>query len=380
MSGFETRAIHVGQQPDKASGAVVPPISISTTFAQPEVGTFVAGYDYSRAGNPTRTSFEQALASLENAGHGAAFASGLAAADAALRTLRPGDHLVIPHDAYGGTFRLINTIHVNAGIEWSAADIGDAESLAAAWRPNTKMLWVETPTNPALSIVDIAAAAGFAHERNALLVVDNTFATPYLQLPLDLGADVVLHSTTKYIGGHSDVIGGFLATNNSELAENFAFQQKASGAVPSPFDCYLALRGLKTLAVRMERHCDNAEAVIELLDSHPAVSKVLYPTHDAHPRSDVARKQMSRGGGMVSFLAAGGLESALEIVKHTELFTLAESLGGVESLIEHPGQMTHASVAGSQLEVDDSLVRISVGIETDEDLVADLRQALDAAN
>ncbi len=377
-NGFETRAIHVGQDPDPVTGAVVPPISVTTTFAQPEVGVYPAGYDYARAGNPTRTSLEVQLASLEGANHGYSFASGLAAMDALFRTLKPGEHMIIPNDVYGGTYRLIAKIHEPQGLQFTPADLQDLDALAAAWQDNTKMILVETPTNPSLSIVDIEAVAAFAHERGALCVVDNTFATPYLQQPIALGADVVVHSTTKYLGGHSDVTGGFLALNDDELGEQMQFMQKAAGAVPGPFDCYLTIRGIKTLAVRMQRHCENATTIAELLSSHNAVGNVLYPGLSTHPNHDVATKQMRAYGGMVSFTLRGGLDAALDVVKKTKLFTLAESLGAVESLIEHPGQMTHASAAGSPVEVDNSLVRISVGIETIDDLVADLTQALDA--
>jgi cystathionine gamma-synthase len=375
---FETRAIHAGQDPDPATGAVVPPISLATTFAQHAVGKH-QGYEYARSGNPTRDALETCVASLENARHGLAFASGLAAEDAILRTLDPGDHVIIPTDAYGGTFRLVARVHERHGLAWTAADIDDPDALAAAWRDETRLVWVESPTNPALSIVDIAKVAALAHERNARVAVDNTFATPFLQQPLALGADVSLHSSTKYLGGHSDVVGGFAAISDAELADEVRYLQNAMGAVPSPFDCYLVLRGVKTLAVRMERHCANARAVVAVLAEHPAVERVLYPGLAEHPGHDVARRQMSDFGGMVSFLAANGEDAALDIVARTRLFTLAESLGAVESLIEHPARMTHASAAGSPLEVDPALVRLSVGIEAADDLVADLAQALDGA-
>lgn len=374
---FETRAIHVGQEPDHATGAVVPPISLSTTFVQDAVGKH-RGYEYARSANPTRTALETCVASLENARHGLAFASGLAAEDAILRTLDPGDHVIIPTDAYGGTFRLIARVHERHGLAWTAADLDDPDALAAAWREETKLVWIESPTNPALSIVDIERVASFAHERGARVVVDNTFATPYLQQPLALGADVSLHSSTKYLGGHSDVVGGFAAIDDAELADEVRYLQNAMGAVPSPFDCYLVLRGVKTLAVRMDRHCANARAIVQMLEGHDAVARVLYPGMPAHPGHSVARRQMRDFGGMVSFLAARGEDAALDVVARTRLFTLAESLGAVESLIEHPGRMTHASAAGSPLEVDPALVRLSVGIEAADDLVADLAQALDA--
>jgi cystathionine gamma-synthase len=369
--GFETRAIHAGQEPDATTGAVVPPITLATTYAQDAVGKH-RGYEYSRSANPTRTALETCVASLEGARHGLGFASGLAAEDAILRTLDPGDHVVLPDDAYGGTFRLVARVHEPHGIAWTACDLRDPAALEAAWEPETRVVWIETPTNPTLSTVDIAAVAAFAHARDARVVVDNTFATPYLQQPLALGADVSVHSSTKYLGGHSDVVGGFIAVNDAELADELRFLQNAMGAVPSPFDCYLVLRGVKTLALRMREHCTNAQAVVRLLRAHDAVAHVYYP--DA---SEVARRQMRDFGGMVSFLA-NDEDSALEVVTRTRLFTLAESLGAVESLIEHPARMTHASAAGSPLEVDPRLVRLSVGIESQADLLADLQQALDA--
>ena len=376
---FETRAIHAGQAPDPTTGAVVPPISLATTFAQEAVGKH-QGYEYARSANPTRDALETCVASLENARHGLAFASGLAAEDAILRTLDPGDHVIIPTDAYGGTFRLVARVHERHGLAWTAADIDDPAALEAAWRDETRLVWIESPTNPALSIIDIARVAELAHERNARVAVDNTFATPYLQQPLALGADVSLHSSTKYLGGHSDVVGGFAAISDAELADEVRYLQNAMGAVPSPFDCYLVLRGVKTLAVRMERHCANARAVVQMLSEHPAVARVLYPGLPGHPGHEVARRQMRDFGGMVSFLAASGEDAALDIVARTRLFTLAESLGAVESLIEHPARMTHASAAGSPLEVDPALVRLSVGIEAADDLVGDLAQALDAVS
>ena len=374
--GFSTRAIHVGQAPDATTGAVVVPIYQSSTFAQDVVGQTRAGYDYSRAGNPTRTALEQALASLERGRSAHAFASGMAAADTAIRAmLRPGDHLIIPDDAYGGSFRLIDKICVPWGLTYSAVPIADVDAVRQAVRPNTRMIWCETPTNPLLSIADIYGLAEIAHDHGAKLVVDNTFASPYLQQPLVLGADVVLHSTTKYIGGHSDIIGGALVTADVDLGEAFAFHAKSMGGVAGPFDCWLALRGLKTLAVRMERHCDNAEAVAELLQSHSRVARVYYPGLDAHPGHDVAAGQMLRYGGMVSFQVLGGREEAVKICSRTRLI-LAESLGGIESLIEHPALMTHASVTGSTLEVPDDLIRLSVGIEDIDDLLTDLSDAL----
>jgi cystathionine gamma-synthase len=372
---FETKAIHVGQPPDPSSGAVVTPISLSTTFAQHGVGGHL-GYEYSRSGNPTRSALEACVASLEGAAHGLAFASGLAAEDNVLRLLRPGQRVVLGNDAYGGTYRLIAKVHAPVGLQWTAADLTDVDALAANWRDDTAMVWLETPTNPLLTCLDIEAIAAVAHERGALVVVDNTFATPYLQQPLRHGADIVVHSATKYLGGHSDVVGGFAATNDGELAERLRYTQNAAGAVPAPFDCYLVLRGVKTLAVRMDRHSANARAVVDLLLGHPAVERVLYPQLPDHPGHAAAAKQMRDYGGMVSFTLRGGEEAALRVVAATELFTLAESLGAVESLIEHPGQMTHASAAGSPLEVPANLIRLSVGIESATDLVADLTQAL----
>ncbi|MBC3190111.1 cystathionine gamma-synthase [Pseudonocardia sp. C8] len=378
MQGFSTRAIHAGQDPDPTTGAVTTSIHTSSTYAQDGVGGTRGGYEYSRSANPTRTALQECLAALEGGRHAVAFGSGMGATDTLLRILcGPGDHLVIPHDAYGGTFRLIDKVLSGFGVEYTPVDLGDLDALRAALRPTTKVVWSETPTNPLLGIADIGALATVAHEAGARLVVDNTFASPYLQTPLALGADVVVHSTTKYIGGHSDVVGGALVTDDDELAERALFTQNSVGSVPGPFDAWLTLRGAKTLAVRMERHCDNAERVAELLTAHPAVSSVLYPGLPGHPGHEIAAKQMRRFGGMVSFLAAGGREAALQICAGTTLFTLAESLGGVESLIEHPGQMTHASTAGSMLEVPDNLVRLSVGIEDADDLLDDLRTALD---
>jgi len=374
--GFETRAIHAGQPPDASTGAIVPPISLATTFAQHAVGRH-RGYEYSRSANPTRDALEHCVASLEGSHHGVAFASGLAAEDALLRTLDPGDHVIIPSDAYGGTFRLVARVHERHGIGWTAVDLREPGALAAAWRDETRLVWVETPTNPTLSIVDVEQVASFAHGLDARVVVDNTFATPFLQQPLALGADASVHSSTKYLGGHSDVVGGFVAVSDPDLADEVRFLQNAMGAVPSPFDCYLVLRGVKTLAVRMERHCANARLVVDMLRGHDAVARVLYPGLADHPGHDVAARQMRDFGGMVSFLAAGGEEAALDLVTRTRLFTLAESLGAVESLIEHPARMTHASAAGSPLEVDRALVRLSVGIESGGDLVADLARALD---
>lgn len=374
--GFETRAIRAGQPHDPTSGAVVTPISLATTFVQESVGVH-RGYEYGRTGNPTRSALQACLASLEGAAHGLAFGSGMAAEDTLLRTLSPGDHIVLGNDAYGGTFRLISAVLAPMGIEWSAVDLTDPVALAGTMRPSTRVVWAETPTNPLLTVIDLAAVAEIAHAGGARFVVDNTFATPYLQQPLSLGADVVVHSTTKYCGGHSDVVGGFLALNDDALADRLAYLQNAIGAVGSPFDNYLTLRGLKTLAVRMDRHCDNAEAVVEFLVGRPEVAEVRYPGLPDHPGHDAAARQMRRFGGMVSFRVAGGRDAAMRLAASTRVFSLAESLGAVESLIEHPGAMTHASAAGSPLEVPDDLIRLSVGIESVDDLLGDLADAFD---
>jgi cystathionine gamma-synthase len=375
--GFSTRAIHAGQDPDPTTGSVIVPIHATSTFAQDGVGGLREGYEYARTGNPTRTALETCLAALEGGRHGLAFASGMATTDALLRaTLRPGDHLVISDDAYGGTFRLVDKVLRHWGVSHTVVALSDLDAVRAALRSNTRLIWSESPTNPLLGIADIPALAQLAHGIGARLVVDNTFASPYLQTPLSMGADVVVHSTTKYIGGHSDVIGGALVTSDGELAEALAFLQNGAGAVPSPFDAWLTLRGIKTLAVRMERHCDNAERVVEALRAHPRVTDVFYPGLPDHPGHEVAAKQMRRFGGIVSFTVAGGEQAAVDVCGRTRLFTLAESLGGVESLIEHPGRMTHVSVAGSALEVPADLIRLSVGIEDAADLVADLLTAL----
>jgi len=376
--GFDTLAIHAGQEPDATTGAVVPPIYQVSTYKQDGVGGLRGGYEYSRSANPTRTALEECLAALEAGRRGLAFASGLAAEDCLLRTVcRPGNHVVVPNDAYGGTYRLFAKVLERWGLAYTSVDLGDLDAVYAALRPgDTKLLWVETPTNPLLNVADIAALAAVAHDADALLAVDNTFASPYLQQPLTLGADVVMHSTTKYMGGHSDVVGGALVVADAALGEELTFNQNAMGGVPGPFDCWLVLRGLRTLGVRMDRHCANAERVVELLQAHPAVSRVLYPGLPDHPGHEAAAKQMKAYGGMVSFLVRGGEQAAINVCNRTKLFTLAESLGGVESLIEHPGRMTHASAAGSPLEVPGDLVRLSVGIETVDDLLADLTRAL----
>ncbi|MFJ9953569.1 cystathionine gamma-synthase [Kitasatospora sp. NPDC091207] len=375
--GFETLAIHAGQEADPQTGAVVTPIYQVSTYKQDGVGGLRGGYEYSRSANPTRTALEECLAALEGGARGLAFASGLAAEDTLLRTiLKPGDHIVIPNDAYGGTFRLFAKVLTRWGVEFSVANTQDLSTVREALRPNTRAVWVETPSNPLLGITDLTALAEIAHGAGALLVVDNTFASPYLQQPIALGADAVVHSTTKYMGGHSDVVGGALVLAEAGLGEEVAYHQNAMGAVSGPFDAWLVLRGIKTLGVRMDRHSSNAEKVAELLAGHPKVSQVLYPGLPEHPGHDIAAKQMKAFGGMVSFRVNGGEEAAVEVCNRARLFTLGESLGGVESLIEHPGRMTHASVAGSALEVPADLVRVSVGIESIDDLLADLQQAL----
>ena len=377
-AGFETLAIHAGQEPDPQTGAVVPPIYQVSTYKQDGVGGLRDGYEYSRSANPTRLALEECLAALEDGQRALAFASGMAAEDCLLRAVcAPGDHVVIPDDAYGGTFRLMARVFADWGVSHRPVRLSDIAAVrdALAERP-ARVLWAETPTNPLLSIADIAALADVAHQSGALLVVDNTFASPYLQQPLALGADAVVHSTTKYLGGHSDVIGGAVVVADPALGERLAFLQNATGGVAGPFDAWLTLRGVKTLAIRMDQHCRNAARVADMLASHPAVTQVHYPGLPAHPGHEVAAKQMRDFGGMVSFRVRGGAEAAVEACGRTRLFTLGESLGGVESLVEHPGRMTHASAAGSPLEVPDDLIRLSVGIETGEDLLEDLRQAL----
>jgi cystathionine gamma-synthase len=379
--GLDTLAIHAGQQPDPATGAVNVPIYATSTYAQDGVGSLRAGlgsgYDYSRSGNPTRTALQVCLAALEGAAHAFAFASGMAAQDTLLRALlEPGDHVVIPDDAYGGTYRLFARVLARWGVRVTPVPLDDLCAVEAALEARTRLVWAETPTNPLLTVADIAGLADVAHRGGARLVVDNTFATPALQRPLQLGADVVLHSTTKYLGGHSDVVGGAVVVDDADLAETLAFHQNAMGAVPGPFDAFLTLRGIKTLGVRMARHCDNAEAVVAMLGEHPRVEQVLFPGLPGHRGHEVAGRQMSRFGAMVSFRVTGGASAAASVCARTRVFTLAESLGGVESLIELPGQMTHASVAGSPLEVPADLVRLSVGIESVQDLIDDLRWAL----
>jgi cystathionine gamma-synthase len=378
---LETLAIHAGQEPDPTTGAVITPIYATSTYAQTAVGEH-AGFEYSRTGNPTRTALETCLAALEGGGRALAFASGMAAEDTLLRTVcGPGDHAVIPNDAYGGTYRLFARVLERWGLQWTPADISDVAAVRAAVRDNTRIVWCETPTNPLLNVGDIRALADVAHDAGALLAVDNTFATPALQQPLALGADVVVHSMTKYLGGHSDTVAGALVVGTdaaaAELGDRLGFHQNSMGAVCGPFDAWLVLRGLKTLGVRMQRHCANARALADLLAEHPAVERVIYPGRPEHPGHAMATSQMRDFGGMISFTVQGGAAAALDVVARTRVFTLAESLGGVESLIEHPGQMTHASAAGSPLEVPADLIRLSVGIEHVDDLAADLRQALE---
>jgi cystathionine gamma-synthase len=378
MSGFNTRAVHAGQEPDALTGAVIPPIHLSSTYAQDGVGNLRAGYEYSRSGNPTRDNLQDSLAALEGGHRAFSFASGLAAEDVLIRTVvRPGDHIVLGNDAYGGTYRLINGVFGEWNIGHTATDLGDlagARDVIHAKHP--KIVWVETPSNPLLKIVDISGLAEIAHEVGAILVVDNTFATPALQQPLSLGADVVIHSTTKYIGGHSDVVGGALIMKDNTWADKIAYLHNAAGAVSGPFDAYLTSRGIKTLGIRMKQHSSNAQTIAEALVTHPTIEEVYYPGLPSHPGHDIAAQQMSLFGGMLSVRVKGGQKAALDFVANTKLFTLAESLGGVESLIEYPYSMTHASVAGTELEVPDNLVRLSVGIEDVEDLLADITTAL----
>lgn len=385
---FDTLTIHAGQPPDPATGAIMVPIYQTSTYVQEELGKH-KGYEYSRTGNPTRTALEVCLAVLEGVGlgqatYGLAFASGMAAIDTVLRLVGPGEHVLVGDDVYGGTYRLFQRVLAAYGLAFDYVDMGDLDAVAAAVRPETRLLWLETPTNPLLKIADIAAIAELVRQRERsggfrqrlYIAVDNTFATPYLQRPLALGADIVVHSTTKYLGGHSDVVGGAVVTTDAQVYERLKFLQNAVGAVPGPMDCWLVLRGIKTLSLRMERHCANARRIAAMLAEHPAVERVLYPGLPTHPGHEVARRQMRDFGGMISFIVKGGLEAAKRVVTRTKLFALAESLGGVESLIELPALMTHASVADSPLRVEAGLIRLSVGIEDGEDLLDDLRQAL----
>ncbi|MBV6465515.1 MAG: Cystathionine gamma-synthase [Anaerolineales bacterium] len=375
---FETLAIHAGQEPDPNNGAVMTPVYFTSTYKQDGVGRPRQGYEYSRTMNPTRKALQDCLAALEGGNFGLAFASGLAATDTVLRLLDSGAHVLAGNDVYGGTFRLFDKVLRRFSLDFTFADTTDPESVADALTPSTRLVWLETPTNPLMRVTDIRAVAEIVHSHpnRPLLAVDNTFATPYLQRPLELGADIVVHSMTKYLSGHSDVVGGAIVVKDKDLAERLYFLQNAVGAILGPMDSFLVLRGIKTLPLRMERHAENAAAIAGFLAAHPKVEKVYYPYHESHPQNQLARRQMKNGGGMISFLVKGGHEAAVRLVESTELFALAESLGGVESLIEVPAAMTHLSVAGSQLDVDPSLVRLSVGIENVEDLLADLRQAL----
>jgi cystathionine beta-lyase/cystathionine gamma-synthase len=374
---FETLSVHAGQRPDPTTGAVMTPIYQTSTYAQDGVGK-PRGYEYSRTGNPTRTALEACLAALENGVHGLAFASGMAATDAVLRLFAPGDHVVAGNDVYGGTYRLFERVLRPYGLDFTYVDASDVNQVQSALQPHTRLIWLETPTNPLLSVCDIAAIAGIAraYASQPMVVVDNTFATPYLQRPIDLGANIVVHSTTKYLGGHSDVVGGAVVVNDPDLYQRLAFLQNAVGAVPGPMDCFLVLRGLKTLPVRMERHADNAARLAGFLAEHPKVKRVLYPFHPSHPQTEIARRQMLSGGGMISIVLHGGAQAARRMAESTHLFALAESLGGVESLIEVPAAMTHASTANSPIAVDPGLVRLSVGLEHVQDLIEDLSQSL----
>ncbi|HZJ24705.1 MAG TPA: cystathionine gamma-synthase [Anaerolineales bacterium] len=378
---FETLAIHAGQEPDPNNGAVMTPVYFTSTYMQDGVGKPRQGYEYSRTMNPTRKALQDCLAALEGGSHGLAFSSGLAATDTVLRLLSSDSHVLAGNDVYGGTFRLFDKVLRRFKLDFTFADTTDPESVAEALTPSTRLVWLESPTNPYLRITDIRAVAEIvhAHENNPILVVDNTFATPYLQRPLELGADIVVHSMTKYLGGHSDVVGGAVIVKDKELAEKLAFLQNAVGAVPGPMDCFLVLRGLKTLHLRMDRHAENAAAIVEFLEKHPKVESLIYPFRQNHPQHKIARHQMKNGGGMISFIMKGGREAAIRVAEATKIFTLAESLGGVESLIEVPAAMTHLSVAGSQLDVDPALVRLSVGIENKDDLIEDIKQALEQA-
>lgn len=377
-TAFETRAIHAGQDPDPATGAIITPIYQTSTFVQKAVGEH-QGYDYARTANPTRQALQDALASLEGGAWGLAYASGMAATQNVHYLLNPGDHILLTDDAYGGTHRFISKVWNRYGIDYTLVDMTDLDNVRAALRTNTRLVWAETPSNPYLKVIDIKGVADILNDHPAMFMVDNTFASPYLQNPLALGADLVLHSTTKYIGGHSDTVGGAVIGNDPDVFATMKFHQNAAGAVPGPFDVWLALRGIKTLAVRMERHSENAQAVAEFLVGHPAVERVFYPGLTDHPGHDVAKRQMRGYSGMVSFTVKGDVNTALEVARGTRIFQLAESLGGVESLIEHPGQMTHASVAGTGAEVEDTLIRLSVGIENRDDLLQDLEQALKVA-
>jgi len=380
MSEFETRAIHVAQDPDDRTGGVIPPIHMTTTHKQDGVGNLRNGFEYNRAANPTRSALQEALASLEGGRFAMSFSSGLAAEDAIIRgALKPGDHVILANDMYGGSYRLFAKVYQEWGIDFSIVELNDEVKLEAAFiAGRTKMVWIETPSNPMMTIFDIAKISAIAHKHNAITVVDNTFATPYLQRPLELGADVVFHSTTKYLGGHSDVLGGAVILNDGELAKKIEFIQFAVGAVSSPFDAWLTHRSIKTLALRMERHCFNAESVANYLVAQTdLISAVYYPGLEDHPGHEIAKKQMHGFGGMLSMKFVGGKAAALKFCESTHLFTLAESLGGVESLINYPAEMTHATANGTPLEVADDIVRLSVGVEHISDILADLSEALD---
>ncbi|MEB2333936.1 MAG: cystathionine gamma-synthase [Anaerolineaceae bacterium] len=378
---FETLAIHAGQEPDPNNGAVMTPVYLTSTYKQDGVGKPRQGYEYSRTLNPTRKALQDCLAALESGSFGLAFASGLAATNTVLQLLNAGDHVLAGNDVYGGAFRLFDKILRRFNLDFTFADTTDPESVAEALTPSTRLVWLETPTNPYLRITNIQAVAEIvhAHPNKPLLAVDNTFATPYLQRPLELGADIVVHSMTKYLGGHSDVVGGAAIVKDKELADRLYFLQNAVGAVPGPMDCFLVLRGIKTLPLRMERHYENATAIVEFLANHPKVEKIFYPYHTSHPQQKTAKHQMRNGGGMISFIVKGGRDAAVRVVEATKIFALAESLGGVESLIEVPAAMTHLSVVGSPLEVDPALIRLSVGIENKDDLIEDMQQALEKA-
>jgi len=375
---FESLAIHAGQEPDPKNGAVMTPIYQTSTYAQDGIGKTRQGYEYSRTKNPTRFALENCLAALEGGSYGLALSSGMAATDTVLRLISSGDHVLAGNDVYGGTFRLFDKVLTRFGMKFDFVNTTDPENVADSLTPQTRLVWLETPTNPLLGITDIRAVAEIvhAHPNHPLLVVDNTFATPYLQRPLELGADIVVHSMTKYLGGHSDTVGGAVIVKDKELYEKLAFLQNAVGAVPGPMDCFLVLRGIKTLPLRMERHAENAASLADYLAGHSKISRVFYPFHSSHPQVNIAKQQMKNGGGMISIIMKGGRDAAVKFAEATKLFTLAESLGGVESLIEVPAAMTHLSTAGSQLEVDPGLVRLSVGVEHKDDLLEDIEQAL----
>lgn len=380
--GFATRAIHAGQAPDPSTGAIMTPIYQTSTYVQSSPGEFIGNYDYSRSANPTRTALEANIASLESGQHGIAFSSGVASLAACIHLLKAGDHVLLCDDVYGGTFRMFNNVFNQLGIEFSRVDMTDLDATRAAMTNKTKLVWLETPTNPTLKVIDITAVAQIAHEGGALCVADNTFASPYLQNPLALGADIVSHSCTKYLGGHSDLVGGILVVNDRELADRLYYIQNAVGAVPAPMDCFLLLRSTKTLHVRMDRHCSNAETIVDWLTRREEINRVIYPGLESHPQHDVAAKQMRGFGGMITLTLKGGLPASRRFLESLKIFSLAESLGGVESLVEHPAIMTHASVDADKraaLGIDDGLVRLSCGIEDPGDLIADLEQALDAA-